>query len=301
MTRPLPRGDERTLQIDPEVRLRYQAFGRRDAAAPVILLANGLGGRIYAWEHLLRRFEASHRILTWDYRGLFGSTRPSRPRGLAIGEHARDAVALLDHEQVERATLVGWSMGVQVSLETALAFPDRVRALGLLNGTYGQVFQTGMQPVCRVPGIPGILHGIVERLTRGSAVGTALAQAAARSELHLRLASVFLRLWKNDRRLGELYRQYVDDVFGDSFVDYLRLFQELDAHSVYHHLPDVPQPTLVISGGMDWLTPAKDSFKIARRIPRAEHLHFPLGSHFAVIEYPEKVLSRLEQFLLVHG
>lgn len=90
-------------------------------------------------------------------------------------------------------------------------------------------------------------------------------------------------------------------VRGPSFVNYLRLFQVLDAHSVYHLLPEVAQPTLVVSGGLDWLTPPKMSFEIARRVPRAEHLHIRLASHFVIIEYPERVLNRMGAFLAAHG
>jgi proline iminopeptidase len=94
-----------------------------------------------------------------------------------------------------------------------------------------------------------------------------------------------------------MYRQYNLDVFGESFETYMRLFQELDAHSVYHLLGDVTQPTLVISGRLDWLIPPRQSYAITRRIPGAEHLHLPLGSHFALLEHTDRVLDRLEEFL----
>jgi pimeloyl-ACP methyl ester carboxylesterase len=89
----------------------------------------------------------------------------------------------------------------------------------------------------------------------------------------------------------------VHDVFGASFPIYMRLFQELDAHSVYHQLPEVSQPTLVISGGIDWLTPASLSKAVARRIPGAEHLQLRLGSHFVLIEQAGRVVDRIESFL----
>jgi pimeloyl-ACP methyl ester carboxylesterase len=39
-------------------------------------LANGLGGRLYTWQPLVRRPPDHYRIITWDYRGLFDSTPP---------------------------------------------------------------------------------------------------------------------------------------------------------------------------------------------------------------------------------
>jgi pimeloyl-ACP methyl ester carboxylesterase len=279
------------------VRLFYQVLEAADPQAPTLMLANGLGGKLYAWEPLLERFAGRYRIITWDYRGLFRSERPARDKALSVPHHSSDALELMDAEGVERATFVGWSMGVQVSLETALEHPDRVQRLVLLNGTFGHVFQSGLQPIARLPGVPRLLHHIVERLTRKPTLWATALRAAARSELHLAPVGAVLSLAFRNPKIEDMYRQYNEDVFGDSFPVYMRLFQELDAHSVYHHLPDVTQPTLVISGGLDWLTPSNLSFAIARRIPGAEHLHIRLGSHFAILEATDKVLVRLEGFL----
>ena len=86
------------------------------------MLANGLGGKLYAWEPFLERFGGSHRIITWDYRGLFRSSMPMHPKALSIPFHASDAVRILDEEAVERATFIGWSMGVRV-VRSAAADP----------------------------------------------------------------------------------------------------------------------------------------------------------------------------------
>lgn len=279
------------------LRLHVEVLAPDRADAPTLLLANGLGGKLYAWEPFLERFAGRYRIVTWDYRGLFRSERPRRTKALSIPHHAADAIAILDAEGVERATLVGWSMGVQVSLETALEYPERVEGLILLNGTFGHAFQTGLQPLVRLPGFPLLLHGVVERLTRQPTRLADWVRAAARSEFHLALVGRLLARLFGDPRLEDMYRQYCEDVFGESFPIYLRLFQELDAHSVYHLLPEVRAPTLVVSGGLDWLTPARQSFAVARRIPDARHVHLRLGSHFALLEAPERVLSACEELL----
>ena len=52
-----------------------------------------------------------------------------------------------------------------------------------------------------------------------------------------------------------------------------------------------------MTGALDPLTPAKQSFLVARRIPDAEHLFLPLGTHFALLEYSERVLDRMSAFL----
>ncbi len=294
---PLLRDAEgRTVVADDGVRIFYEVLGATSPSAPVLVLANGLGGRLYAWEPLVERFARTHRIITWDYRGLFRSGTPPRVKQLAVPHHASDAVRVLDQEGVARATFVGWSMGVQVALEAALEHPDRVHRLILLNGSYGHIFETGLQPVVRLPMFHRLLHATVERLVGSPRVVEALGRVL-RSDLHVEgTGRVLALLWGNER-LTDMYRQYLEDVFGESFENYLRLFQALDAHSVYHLLPEVRQATLVISGLLDWLTPARMSFEIARRIPGAQHLHLRGGSHFAVLEQSPRVIARIERFL----
>lgn len=282
------------------MRLHYEVLGAASPSAPVLVLANGLGGRLYAWEPLVERFSRTHRIITWDYRGLFRSGTPPRTKQLAVVHHAQDALRVLDQEGVARATFVGWSMGVQVSLEAALEHPDRVQRLVLLNGSYGHIFQTGLQPLVRLPFFHRLLHATVEQLVASPGAADLIGRLL-RHELHVRGTGLVLAaLWGNPK-LVDMYRQYLDDVFGASFENYLRLFQALDAHSVYHLLPEVRQPTLVISGLLDWLTPARMSFEIARRIPGAQHLHLPLGSHFAVLEKSPQVMDRIAGFLETTG
>ena len=98
-------------------------------------------------------------------------------------------------------------------------------------------------------------------------------------------------------RIKALYRQYMKDIFDTDFGNYLRLFQELDAHSVYHLLREIDHPALIISGLLDYLTPAYQSREMKRKMPNAEHQSFPAGTHFVLVEYPKKVTDRIARFL----
>ena len=136
----LPDGPTKTLDRPGGVRIAYNVLGD---GPRTLVLANGLGGRLYAWEPLIRALPEGYRVITWDYRGLFESTPPERRRHLSVPHHAEDAFAILDAEGVDRAVFCGWSMGVQVSLEAAASREERVAGLVLLSGTYGHVFSSG--------------------------------------------------------------------------------------------------------------------------------------------------------------
>ncbi len=271
----------------------YETLGHGER---VLLLANGLGGRLYAWEPLLDACYRDYRIITWDYRGLFESGTPAAPRRLSIHHHVEDAVAILEAEDAGRAVLFGWSMGVQVSLDVAATRPDLVAGLVLLNGTYGHTLSTGLQPVFSMPWLPKRLHSVIEWFRRHPGSTRRIALLTRLTEWPT-VALFSVTAGRRALVLRPMLRRYMDDVLGESFETFMRLFQELDAHSVYHLLPDIEAPALVISGSLDVLAPARQSREIARRMPHAERLALVRASHFCLLERPDVVLPVIERFL----
>lgn len=285
--------EERRIVAADGTGIAYEVLGRGERT---IVLANGLGGRLYAWMPAIEAFWKDYRIVTWDYRGLFSSDAPSSLRKLAVAHHVDDVHAVLEAEDVDRAVFVGWSMGVQVSLDFAASHPQRVAGLVLLNGTYGHVLSTGFQPLVSVPFLPKRLHAILDWLQDHPEVAGQIARLSRLSEIPTYL---LMRLTAGARagELSPLISRYMDDVLGPSFTNFLRLFQELDAHSVYHLLRHIEAPALVISGVLDILTPAYQSRQIASRMPNAEHVRLWRSSHFSMLERPEIVVPAMRRFL----
>ncbi len=291
---PFPDAPVKSLENRHGARVSYTVLGD---GPRTVLLANGLGARLYTWEPLVRALLPEYRFITWDYRGLFDSTAPEHRRRLSVVDHAEDAVAILDAEGVDRAVFCGWSMGVQVSLEAATLHPSRVAGLVLLNGTYGHVFSTGFQPVFRVPFMATLEHAAIEFVMDHPLVARAIEKVAP-ATVHPVAALFWLATDADVPHMRTLLRRYTREIFGErTFPHFLQLFQELDAHSVLHHLRHITQPALVISGLWDVLTPPYQSEIIARRLPDAKHLRLPRASHFALMEQPSKVVPAIEEFL----
>jgi 3-oxoadipate enol-lactonase len=301
-TRPLRLTDElelddvpmKTLDCHDGVSIAYWVIGD---GPRTLLLANGLGGRLYAWEPLIRAFYPQYRFITWDYRGLFESSSPVRRRHMSITHHAEDARAILQAEGVERAVLCGWSMGVQVCLELATLYPDLVAGLILLNGTYGHAFMSGFQPLFPLPFVGRYGHRVIEFLVEHPEI-TERIGAVYKAMMTPTLALFWLVSQTPMARTRPMLERYREDVFeGPSLTNFLRLFQELDGHSTYHHLKDIEAPALIVSGAFDLLTPAYQSREMARRMPDAEWLHLRRASHFVLVERPDEVLPAIERFL----
>lgn len=284
--------EEKRIVAPDGTGIAYEVLG---IGSRTLVLANGLGGRLYAWTPAIEAFWRTHRIITWDYRGLFASDSPKSKRKLSVSNHVDDVTAILDAEKVDRAVFAGWSMGVQVSLDFAATNPDRVAGLVLLNGTHGHVLSTGFQPVVSIPFLPKRLHALLDWLQDHPDVAQQLARVSRLAEAPTWLF-LYLTSGARAREITPLLSRYMDDVLGPSFTNYLRLFQELDAHSTYHLLREIEAPALVISGLLDALTPAYQSREIARRMPDAEHIQLWRSSHFSMIERPDVVIPAMQRF-----
>src|SRR5262249_14759554 len=113
----------------PGARLAYEVAGDgpRD---PAVVLVHGFGLDMRMWDAQIGPLAARFRVVRYDCRG-FGASGPFDPGVLYT--HAGDLVALLDHLGIGEAVLAGLSFGGRVALQAALAAPDRVRGLALLD------------------------------------------------------------------------------------------------------------------------------------------------------------------------
>ncbi|MEA2340303.1 MAG: hypothetical protein QOG11_380 [Solirubrobacteraceae bacterium] len=154
--------DERFASVG-DVTLCYETFG--DPADPAILLVMGLGTQMIAWHAELCAGLADRGffVIRYDNRDIgrstrFGDVAPPGPRELAtrrirnvaytLNDMADDAVGLLDTLDVERAHVVGASMGGMIAQCVASRHPDRVRTLVSIMSTTGHRWKG--QPAVRV-------------------------------------------------------------------------------------------------------------------------------------------------------
>ena len=181
-------------------------------------------------------------------------------------------------------------MGVQVSLETVLLYPERVNSLILINGGYGQVFTTAFQPIIRVPFVGNISEWLIRMILKYNPQRVLQSLVAV-----LTWGPVEKLLYKIGSMGGS---QVLVDISGEGFINewinmyfgglakdeksarnYCRLFQELHCHNVYHLLDTIEHPTLLISGYMDYLTPSYHMSEMAKLMPNAYHVCDPWSTH----------------------
>lgn len=105
--------------------------GRWGHTGPAVLALHGVTANHRCWAPTARRLP-DRRVLAPDLRGRGRSSGLSGPYGMAA--HAEDAVAVLDAHRVDRAVVVGHSMGAFAALTLAHRHPDRVARLVLVDG-----------------------------------------------------------------------------------------------------------------------------------------------------------------------
>lgn len=113
-----------------KVRLYYEEVGQ----GTPILFVHEFASDHRGWEPQMRAFGQRYRCIAYSARGYTPSDVPSDKNAYSYRHVMRDAVAVLDHLKIDRAHLIGLSMGGYTSLQVALNHPDRVRSL-VLAGT----------------------------------------------------------------------------------------------------------------------------------------------------------------------
>src|SRR3712207_5387367 len=133
----------------PQVREMRVGHGHRRAfvragSGPALLLLHGIGNNCQTWAGVIDRLAESHTVIAPD---LLGHGASDKPRGdysiAAYANGMRDLLTLLD---IERATVVGHSLGGGIALQFAYQFPERCERLALVgSGGLGPGLSAGLR------------------------------------------------------------------------------------------------------------------------------------------------------------
>lgn len=231
-------------------RIHYTVVGDRQGPAVVLLQGLGLSSRFwFDVPEILASDPASPRlVVTLDNRG---TGKSDKPRGVwTMGTMADDVVAVLDDAGIDRAFLVGISMGGMIAQHCALRHPSRVRGLVLLATTAG--FLAGALPEAR-------------------ALLRLLSLPFGGRRASKNLVRLLLPESKWDRA-GEIFRDWPKAMRDDptapaTFAAHLFA---ASTHLVGSRLRHIECPVIVVAGKDDRLIPLRNAQVLAERIRRAE-------------------------------
>lgn len=278
------------------ITLCYETFG--DPADPAMLLVVGLGGQLIEWPNdLCRRLVAAgFHVVRFDNRDAGLSTHLDEQvdvmevmRWVAAGEEAEvpyhvgdmadDAAGLLDHLGVERAHVVGMSLGGMIAQELAIRYEDRVTSLVALMTTTGD-------PDVGMP-TPAALQVMLTPPARTR--GEAMEQGVAHS-----------RVWGSEgfdeddvrARHGAKW-----DRDNDPYGTARQLAAILASGSRSDSLSSVSVPTLVIHGDLDQLIQPSGGQRLAEVVPDAALLRIPEMGH----DFDRRLWPKLVEAITAHA
>jgi 3-oxoadipate enol-lactonase len=254
------------------VEIAYSAWGRREGTP--VLLIQGLGLDHRGWGLQRGAFGRRHRCIALDNRGTGRSDAPTGPYDL--GRMADDAIAVLDASGIERAHIVGASMGGVIAQIIGVLHPERVRSLTLActachHHDWRRELLAEWASVVNEHGMSGLLDDAMRWLVgprlhrRFGVFVNVLARVLIQTKPHAFVAQV-------------------DAILGAS--DRLRFA-----------LAQVTAPTLVITGSQDTLTPLGDAEELAELIGTSRLYVLRGAAHGLMAEAPNAFNDVVLKFL----
>ncbi len=253
--------------------------GPRTDPVPIVLL-HGTSSSLHTWDGWAEELKSGRRVIRFDLPG-FGLTGPSADGDYRIESYVRFVAAMLDRLGVSRCVLAGNSFGGQVAWETALAHPQRIEKLILVDAA-GYPLQPKSIPIgFRIARIP-VLNRVMEfalprRLVESSVRNVYGDPGKVTPELVDRYFAITLREG-NRRALAQRFEQMAAGLHADRIAA-LKL------------------PTLILWGGRDRLIPPTDAERFHRDIAGSRLSVFGELGHVPQEEDPAATVAVARQFL----
>jgi len=239
---------------------------------PAVVLIHGLAASMYSWRYAITPLaQAGYRVIAYDNRGFGFSDMPAQ--GYSNADYVGLLFGLLDSLHVSDAVLVGHSMGGAIAADAALARPDRVHGLVLVDAAGLGVRWPFMLRVARWP----IVGPVFDHLRGRAATGRILRAIYGDGS----------RVTEQD--IDQYYAPIALPDFGRSLRGVLREFSFDDLAG---RLGSIQTPTLVMWGTRDQVIPQTIGVVLAAQLPHAALARFQTAGH-ALPEEAHEAFNRV--------
>jgi pimeloyl-ACP methyl ester carboxylesterase len=258
-----------------DINIYYEVHGQGEP----LLMIQGLSNYSGHWTTLLPPFAEKYRAIIFDNRGTGRTDKPETPYTMEM--MAADAKGVLDAIGIDKANVLGVSMGGMIAQEFALDYPDTV--INLILGCTSCGGKHGLPP---------------------TAESIAFLGNPERAKLSVEQRARDTAPWLWTKGFIDKHPEAVDRYvavtmkYPTPLHGLANQMQAVAGGDTYERLPRIKSPTLVIAGDSDRLIPFENSNIIASRIPGAELVVIPNAGH-AFTEAPEAITAMLD-FLKRH-
>ena len=250
------------------ININYTVEG---SGEPLVMIM-GLGGDQSAWKHQVSVFNKHYKVITFDNRGIGMSDKPRGTYSPAL--MAEDTIQLMDFLKIDKANILGVSMGGLIAQEIAIKYPERIIRLIL-----------GCTWACQDYEANGITKNMLAATELPPRKGFNRLLDASVNKFFNRFILIPLLKFQARRmkesEIAGLTRQ-ADSIMGYDSID---------------RLPSIKAPTLVLTGTKDRVVKPESSDTISRRIPHAKLVKIKNGSHLVCMEMSKAFNKEVLEFL----
>lgn len=272
-------------------RIYYEVRGE---GFPVVL-NYGIGCLLNHWRHQIKHFSHHYKVIAYDYRAHHRSEMPEDRANLTCDALAQDLKCLLDHLEIQKASLWGHSFGAQMLVRHYDLYPDFAHSLVFINGfvdnplkgMFGSEMTSSIFKALKSG--YGIMPETISHLWKQS-VQNPLA-------VHLSALAGGFNLQLTHLKDIEIYARGIASMDLDAFM---RIFESMMDYDGKPVLARVNVPTMIIGGKKDSVTPQKHQEEVHRMIRGSDFFMVPYGSHCTQLDMPELVNLKIERFLKAH-
>jgi pimeloyl-ACP methyl ester carboxylesterase len=254
--------------------------------APVVVLIHGMAGSSATWREVIPTLAEHYRVVAPD---MLGHGRSAKPAGdYSLGAHASIVRDLLGYLGVERATIVGQSLGGGVAMQFAYQYPEVCERLVLVSsGGLGREVNWILR-LLSLPGAEFVLPVAVPGFIRDQ--GNALSGWLHRHGIR-------------PPRVTEMWQAYASLADGESRQAFLRTLRSVvDAGGQTVSARDrlyltAAIPTLIVWGDDDPIIPVAHGIEAHELMPGSQLEIFEGVGHFPQVEVPEQLCEVMIDFL----
>ncbi len=257
------------------IALRVRDTGPR--TAPALILLHGFGGSLETWEPWAETLDKTYRVIRIDLPG-FGLTGPDPTNNYSDERATKLIAALMDHLRIDKATIIGNSLGGRIAWQFAAAYPDRTDKLILISP---DGFASPGFDYDKAPNIPLIMKLLPYTLPKFM--------------LRANLAVAYA----NPKNLTAATFTRYDDMMrapGDRAAMLTRMSQTI-LKNPKPTLQKIQAPTLILWGAKDGMIPVTNAADYQADIPNTTFVTLPTLGHVPFEEAPTASLPPVLQFL----
>jgi pimeloyl-ACP methyl ester carboxylesterase len=257
-------------------RIRYIDAG---TGTPIVFI-HGFGASIYSWRKNLGPISKHHRVCAPDLPG-FGYSDKPLDADYSVDAYADFIIQFMDKLQINKAVLVGHSLGGGIALLTCLKYPSRVQSLILLDAEAYPITPPLMLRAARLPGIRSIIH---------RSIGEWVVRISLKRSYHDPNLIT-------DALVDEYYRPFLT---ANGKIAPIKVLQALDFETL-KNLPRryrrIRKKTLIIWGAEDRISRIHLAHKLKKDLRNSRLKIIPASGHLVQEEKPAAVNRAILDFV----